>query len=116
MVSSDPPWPSCSAESFGYWVFRSCCRSTFGRNFARWVGSTILPTRLFDLLDFTVANILIPVSGLLLALFTGWAMRSESMRDELGMSDGGLFTVWRILVRYVAPIAIAAVLISSVSG
>ncbi|MEJ8566130.1 sodium-dependent transporter [Elongatibacter sediminis] len=61
---------------------------------------------LFDLLDFTAANLLIPAGGLLIALFAGWVMRRESIRDELGLRDGVVFRLWYALVRYVLPVAI----------
>ena len=70
----------------------------------------------FDLMDFFAANIMVPCGALLLALFAGWAMRSDSLRDELGLSDGPLFRTWMGLVRYVAPLAIGAILIGNLLG
>lgn len=69
---------------------------------------------IFDLLDFFAANLMIPIGALLLALFSGWVMNRESMREELGLSDGFVFRVWGLLVRYLAPIAIVFILIGSI--
>lgn len=63
----------------------------------------------FDIIDYVTANIMLPLAGLLTALFAGWVMSSDSTKQELGMSDG-LFSAWRVLVRYVAPISVATVL------
>lgn len=68
---------------------------------------------IFDLLDFFAANIMIPVGALLLALFSGWVMNRASMREELGLRDGPLFRIWAVLVKYVAPLAIVAILLGN---
>lgn len=63
----------------------------------------------FDLLDYLTASIMLPLGGLLVALFTGWAMTQESSRTALNMQDGPGFDIWRLLVRYVAPIGVTIV-------
>jgi len=65
---------------------------------------------LFDLLDFITSNVLLPVGGILIALFTGWVLSADSTREELGMPDGLLFKAWQFLLRFVAPLALAKVL------
>ena len=67
-------------------------------------------TGILDLLDFFTANIMLPLSGLLTALFVGWCVAKESLQDDMAMSDG-LFNLWRNLLRYVTPIAVLAVFI-----
>lgn len=69
--------------------------------------------RLFDLLDYVTANVLIPMGGLLIALFAGWAMKRASIRDELGLPEGPVFRAWYALIRYVLPIAIGVIAISN---
>ena len=64
---------------------------------------------IFDVTDWITANIMLPLSGLLTALFAGWVVTSKTTKEELGLG-GTLFTTWRILVRYVAPISVAVVL------
>ncbi|WP_328185428.1 sodium-dependent transporter [Marinobacter sp. OP 3.4] len=67
-------------------------------------------TAILDLLDFFTANIMLPLSGLLTALFVGWCVAKESLQADMAMSDG-LFAVWRNLLRFVTPIAVLAVFI-----
>jgi neurotransmitter:Na+ symporter, NSS family len=70
---------------------------------------------IFDLMDFFVANILIPVGGLLLALFAGWVMTKDSIADELDWNSNDLqFKIWRFLVKIVAPIAIISIFIVNI--
>ncbi len=64
----------------------------------------------FDMLDFSIAHLFIPLGGLLIALFTGWVMARSSTLDELGLEDGFIYKLWRFLVRYIAPVAVLSIL------
>lgn len=63
-----------------------------------------LPT-LYHLLEHTAINILLPVSGLLIALFAGWILPTTITRDELGHPMAA-FHIWRLILRYIAPVAL----------
>ncbi len=63
----------------------------------------------FDLIDYLVSNIMMPIGGMLYALFAGWWVSREIQVAEVGMGDGGLFKFWLILARVIAPAAVAAV-------
>jgi len=65
----------------------------------------------FDLIDYLVSNILMPLGGMLYALFVGWWLSREISLDEIGLEDGAMFKLWMLLVRVVAPLAVAAVFI-----
>ena len=65
----------------------------------------------FDLIDYLVSNILMPLGGMLYALFAGWWLSREISLDEIGLDDGGLFKLWLLLVRIIAPLAVAAVFV-----
>jgi NSS family neurotransmitter:Na+ symporter len=67
----------------------------------------------FDLIDYFVSNLLLPVGGMLYALFAGWILRREVQVDELGVGDSWLYKLWLLLTRYVAPLAVGAVLIAN---
>jgi NSS family neurotransmitter:Na+ symporter len=64
---------------------------------------------IFDILDFTIASLLLPLNGLLIALFAGWALTAKFAAEELGAA-GALLKMWRIAIRFVAPIGIIAAL------
>lgn len=74
-------------------------------SFAMFEGKT-----LFDLLDFLTANILLPLGGLLVAVYVGWFMSRQALRKELSLSDGQ-FRVWYGVLKYVTPLAVLAVFI-----
>jgi NSS family neurotransmitter:Na+ symporter len=67
----------------------------------------------FEILDYLTANIMMPLGGLLLALFVGWRIKPEAISDELQFSSPTLFRIWFWLLRWVAPISIALILYSS---
>lgn len=73
--------------------------------FAMFEGKTI-----FDLLDFLTANILLPLGGLLVAVFVGWYMSRQELQSELSMSPA-MFTAWHRILRYFTPVAVAVVFI-----
>jgi NSS family neurotransmitter:Na+ symporter len=72
----------------------------FGKNF-------------MDLLDFASANVMLPLGGLLIAVFASWIMSEATARDELQMDDHLGYRVWRFLVRYIAPLAVGLVLLNA---
>lgn len=67
---------------------------------------------IFDLLDYLTANILLPLGGMLIAVFAGWMMSREATRDELGLGDSPGYRLWRFLVRYITPTAVLIVIVN----
>lgn len=67
---------------------------------------------IFDISDYILANYLIILSGLLISLFAGWRVARPAAEAQLGLS-GKSFKVWRLLVRYVAPVVLIAIFVSN---
>lgn len=67
----------------------------------------------FDTLDFITANIMLPMGGLFIAIFSAWLMREASSRDELKTSEI-IYTSWRFLLRYVTPVAVIIVFLNAI--
>ncbi|WP_336367627.1 sodium-dependent transporter [Marinobacter sp. C2H3] len=65
---------------------------------------------LFDLLDYFTANVMLPLSGMLTALFVGWCVARECLEHDLGLK-GGAFAVWYNLIRFATPLAVAVVFV-----
>ncbi len=59
---------------------------------------------IFDTMDFTIASILLPFNGLLIALFTGWAV-PHLVRGHLGLNPR-IETLWIWVLRLLIPFAI----------
>jgi len=83
-----------------------------------WSGFVVAGKNFFDLLDFISGNILLPVSGMLTAIFVAWVWGSKNALQE-ATNDGTVNFAWgnlwaNVLIKYVAPILIAIVFLSSV--
>jgi neurotransmitter:Na+ symporter, NSS family len=78
-------------------------------SFNLWADFTLFGNTFFDILDYLTANIMLPLGGLLLAVFAGWIMKQRASKEEL--SDDGIpvYKVWRFLIRYVSPVAVAII-------
>jgi NSS family neurotransmitter:Na+ symporter len=63
----------------------------------------------FGLIDYFVTNIMMPLGGMLYALFAGWWLSQNTLIHEMGIGDGALYKLWLLLVRIVAPLAVAAI-------
>ena len=83
-------------------------------SFNLWSGYTIKGMSFFDILDKLTSNILLPLGGLLIAIFAVWIMSEKSTRDELAISHEKAYPLWRFLLRYITPIAIAAIFFKAV--
>jgi NSS family neurotransmitter:Na+ symporter len=65
----------------------------------------------FNLIDYAVSNILMPLGGMFYALFAGWWLSRNTAVYEMGVGDGAIFKLWLLLVRVVAPVAVAAIFV-----
>ncbi len=95
----------------------------WSRPSASWMtGGTIFIVGLFsavngiDRADALVTNYLLPLGGLLVAIFAGWSLTHQERRAEVPANDlsSGLYYGWVFLIRYVAPIAVAIILVQSI--
>lgn len=71
---------------------------------------------IFDLADFLTSNIALPLGAMLISIFVGYQMKRFEVQKELELgtaSTGKFFKVWYFLIRYVAPIGIFFILLSS---
>jgi len=64
----------------------------------------------FDILDFGIADLLLPLNALLIALFTGWAIRRTITPAETDLTPD-LFRAWHLAVAILAPAAIVGLMI-----
>lgn len=69
---------------------------------------------IYGMLDFLTSGIMMPVTGLLIAVFAGWVVSGNVAADELRIGRPGLLRAWRFLVRYVIPVTIMVILVNGV--
>ena len=64
----------------------------------------------FEILDYLTANLMMPIGGLLLAVFVGWRLQPLAIKQELQMQNPWAFRIWFWLLRWVAPVSIALII------
>ncbi|MBP6723650.1 MAG: sodium-dependent transporter [Halioglobus sp.] len=69
-----------------------------------------------DSLDYFSNQILLPVGGMLIALFAGWVMTREASRDELGTLNVFGYELWHFLIRFAVPAALLVIFVRGVFG
>ena len=89
--------------------------STFSLAGIAWLGgiASIHSGTIFNILDKLTTNIMLPLGGLLIAIFAGWIMQRDRVQDETGISHPRIFAVWRFALRYIAPLGIIAIFLHS---
>src|SRR5699024_10792969 len=73
---------------------------------------TMFNKNMFDLSDYLVSNILIPIGALSIAVFTALKVHRKVLLDEISKgSDLGkkIFAVWFMIIKSVVPVAIVIV-------
>ncbi len=68
---------------------------------------------LFAVITDLATNIMLPIGGIIFAIFAGWIMKQHITRQELGLRKEWLYKSWLFLTRYVAPIGILIILVSA---
>jgi neurotransmitter:Na+ symporter, NSS family len=80
-----------------------------------WSSFTIIGDKgVLDSVDFISGSILLPLGGLIIALFLGWGWKKADSLQESDMSEGFLSTLWIISLRYISPVAIVLIFLSKI--
>lgn len=72
-------------------------------------GKTIL-----DMFDYAANSILMPLVAIGTCVLAGFFTNTESLLDEIGMRRKGYRMYYKIMIRYIAPLCMAAILISGI--
>ena len=68
---------------------------------------------LFHFMDRITAELMLPLVALLTTVLVGWRLRPEILRLELDREMDLFFSLWRRLLRYIAPVAILVIMIGA---
>lgn len=83
-------------------------------SFNIWSNVSALDRNLMELIELLANDIMLPLGGLLIALFAGWALKETILREQLAGMSPALFTAWRWVARVVAPLLVFMVLLNVV--
>ena len=84
-------------------------------SFGIWKDVTLFGLGFFDLFDFIVAKLIMPLGGMLICVFLGWVVDEKVLRSEItntGTIHAPYYPAYRFIIRYLAPICIILIFIS----
>lgn len=84
-------------------------------SFGIWKEVKIFNMGFFDLFDNLTSKVFMPLGGLLIAVFTGWILNKNQVKDELsthGRFPTRYYKVYLFLVRYITPLGIIIVILN----
>jgi NSS family neurotransmitter:Na+ symporter len=73
---------------------------------------TFGPKSFFDWMDYFTASIMLPLGGLVMAVFVGYVIEKERVESVLKPHLKGLFGIWYFSLRYIAPAALLVVMLN----
>ena len=83
-------------------------------SFNLWQDYRLFDKTYFDIMEYVTSNIMLPLGGLLIAVFTAWLMSRKAVIEELGLGEGLIFRTWLFVVRYVAPIGVVIIFLHAI--
>jgi NSS family neurotransmitter:Na+ symporter len=85
--------------------------AALGVGFVLWMigAAYVFSLEYLDFVDFMTEGLLLPLGGLLVAIFAGWIVSRNMLTSELG--EGNVMNVWRFLIRWFVPPFVALVLV-----
>ena len=88
--------------------------SAFG--YSIWSGFTILGKQILDIFDFTSNNILMPIVAFFTCIMIGYFIKPGTIIEEVEQCNNKLHLkrLFVVMIRYVAPVIICLILISSI--
>lgn len=81
-------------------------------SFNRWEQYKFLGKTAFEVLDFITANVMLPLGGLAIAVFTAWFMSRQVVRNEMAIENRRLHALWYFALKYVSPVGILIVFLN----
>ena len=72
----------------------------------------ILGKNFLNSMDFIANQILLPLGGMLIAIFVGWFMKESLIKDEIGNTNTTLYLMWRFFIKFVAPLCVGYIFYS----
>jgi NSS family neurotransmitter:Na+ symporter len=94
-----------SAEVISFFVWLLGIGSALSFNL--WSDFELIPGKNFlDSMDFISNQILLPLGGMLIAIFVGWFMNKSMIKEEIGLINPILYWLWRFFVKFIAPISV----------
>lgn len=97
-------------------ILITCLGIPCALSFGIWSDIKIAGKTFFDLGDYLVSNVSLPIGGILACIFIGWVWKSKNAEKEV-TNDGKIsfkpIAVWSVLIKFILPFIILAIFITS---
>lgn len=70
----------------------------------------------FDFVDYVSQNVMLPLGGMLIALFAAWGLPKTVVGAQLGLQTGWVNVLWKVLCGIVAPLGVLIVFLATLLG
>lgn len=80
-------------------------------SFNDWAHYKFAGMNFFAGIDFLTSRIMLPVTGLFIAIFVGWIIAPQVTREELSGENSYSWMLWHWVLRYICPPAITVILV-----
>ena len=80
-------------------------------SYNHWADVSLGSMSLSGWIDFVPNQVLLPLGGLLIAVFAGWVIKPDVAQQALGLSNGA-FRLWYNLLRYLVVLAVAVIFVN----
>ena len=97
-------------------ILITCLGIPCALSFGIWSDIKIAGKSFFDLADYLVSNVSLPIGGILACIFIGWVWKTKHAVHEItneGKVSFKLAGLWSVLIKYVLPVLIAVVFVTS---
>jgi len=74
---------------------------------------TFFGMTIFDNLDYLTSKIMLPLGGLLMALFVGYVVKKSIVQNELGANEK-LVELWFIIIKVLSPLLLILIFIQGI--
>ena len=96
-------------------IIAAGCFINAGYNALIWMEPLGPGTQLLDFFDFLSNSVMMPIVALLTCIFVGWIIKPKAIIDEVRASSKfGLAGAWTVIIKYIAPILVIAILVWNV--
>jgi NSS family neurotransmitter:Na+ symporter len=83
-------------------------------SFNLWAEARVAGFNFFEFMDFLTSSVMLPLTGLFIAIFVGWLMKPDTVREEMKDETSRIFFTWRWVVRYLSPLAVLLVFVMGI--
>ena len=80
-------------------------------SFNWWSGYQLFGLNFFELVDYFTQNIMLPLGGLAIGIFTAWLWNRDTLWAQLGWPEGAVRILWYLLAGFLAPLAVVIVFV-----